>query len=299
MKRSCLNLYDKETLTQLFKIDHTAVGVNLVGTQPVIFNQPLTVKHASGDFTDVASKLHSVDAEFVTSAANTQALVTAVEAQLASNVATLNASIGTLQSGLTNETAQRQSGQIADADARVQVENTLNQSISNEIARATAAEQSNTDAITNLATSAAADLNAEQAARIAAIANIQSQVNFISSNVDAAAVDSITELLAKMSTDDGSLLTLSTTLQAQVTQLQQIIDELTSNQVLVEAAIGSANEVTQKANATSITSQAEMTSTSGYFTINGNVVYIRLNINNLQYQTALVNWNATNFPAAF
>jgi len=96
--------------------------------------------------------------------------------------------------------------------------------ISNEVTRATAVEAANAAAITaEASTRAAADvalgdniqtvsdtLAQELLDRAAADSNLQSQIDFIVSNTDAAALDSLTEIVAAFQTADGDLLTTVT-----------------------------------------------------------------------------------------
>ena len=75
----------------------------------------------------------------------------------------------------------------------------------------------------------ASKLSAEQAARTAAITNLETQIQFIKANTDSAAVDSITELLALVSGNpDTSLTALLTQLQADVAALQAVLNTLTN-----------------------------------------------------------------------
>ena len=229
IKRSYLNLYDKETLVNEFSIQSELSAVQFKGTVPVVIHPALSLKHTSGDFDDVATKLHSIDADVIVASTASAAATSIVQSNLDSSVSSLNSTIGTLQSGLTNEIAQRQSGQTADATARATLESDFTALIAAEAATARSSEQANATSISDLTISTASNLAIEVSTRANAISAIQSQVDFISSNIDPASVDSITELLAKMGQDDGSLLSTITSLQQQVSTLQQIVDQLTNS----------------------------------------------------------------------
>jgi hypothetical protein len=227
-KRSFINLFDKETLAKEFTIEHSSSQVSFNSVEPIKFYQNVILTHVSGDIPDVAQKLHDIDAAASTASTAHGALVAGVSNNLISNVTTLETTITNLQTGLTNEISQRAAGQTADAAARVTAAAAAATAIDTEKTRALAAELVNANAISDLTTSSSSGLSIETDARIAAVSGLSDQVDFIKGNVNSDAVDSISELLTKMSDDDGSLLTTITTLQTQVSNLQAIVDQLTN-----------------------------------------------------------------------
>lgn len=143
---------------------------------------------------------------------------------------------------------------LADAAAKLDaaikaVDNTrsgntgnLQSQIDAEIARATAAEGANTTLINNevaRATGAESDLgalittNAQSIAAEAARAqgvetSLQSQIDFVVSNTDSAALDSLTEIVAALQSGDGDLLTLIQTNQTDIaTNASGLAQEIT------------------------------------------------------------------------
>ena len=112
----------------------------------------------------------------------------------------------------------------AEADRALAAEGVNTTAISDEATRAGIAEDANTTAITTEATTAraaelanansistvSANLATEITDRTNADASLQTQVDFITSNVDAASLDSLTEIVSAFQTADGDLLTTVT-----------------------------------------------------------------------------------------
>ena len=144
---------------------------------------------------------------------------------------------------------------LADADAKLDaaikaVDNTRNSGINNlqsqidaEIARASAAEDANTVLIngeTTRATGVESDLSAlinvnaqsivDESTRAQGVeSSLQSQIDFVVSNTDSAALDSLTEIVAALQSGDGDLLSLIQTNQTDISTnasglAQEIID---------------------------------------------------------------------------
>ena len=129
---------------------------------------------------------------------------------------------------LTNPTITLQSGQnlnvalSAETSSRIAGDQTLTSNLSTETSRATSAELSlNTKVSTETSRAESAelvltnnlsaeisnriaDVNAEESARIAGDTDLQNQINFIKSNVDPAALDSLTEIVTAFTDADGN-----------------------------------------------------------------------------------------------
>ena len=172
----------------------------------------LRVMHL-GSLVDVGAKLAEHSSEIAQNAAD-----------IASNHAAVNSSIGTLQTDLSTETAQRTASITAETQARVAGLAGLTGALAAE-------SQARADAIAALQTTTGdtdTALAAETSARTAAIASLESQIGFIQSNVDPAAVDSITELLAAVNSGDNGLLSQITALTTRMTDVEAIVDSLTT-----------------------------------------------------------------------
>ena len=112
----------------------------------------------------------------------------------------------------------------AEADRAIAAEGVLTTDISDEVTRATTAEGVNATAVvterdravaaelvlTGNVTSVTNDLATELVDRAAADLNLQGQIDFITSNTDNVALDSLTELLAAFQSADSGLSTLIT-----------------------------------------------------------------------------------------
>ena len=114
---------------------------------------------------------------------------------------TRNSGINNLQAQIDAEVAFRAS---EDSDIRA--------SLASEVARATAAEVANGVLITNNATAISNESTRAQGVE----ASLQSQIDFVVSNTDSAALDSLTEIVAALQSGDGDLLSLVQSNQAQI-----------------------------------------------------------------------------------
>jgi len=127
-----------------------------------------------------------------------------------------------LQTQITNEVA-----------ARIAGDSNLQGQLDAEIARATGVEttqagliQANADAIA-----------AEESARQSADANLQSQIDFIKSNTDSAALDSLTEIVNAFQSADSTLTGLVSQNQTDIAANATAISTETSSRIAEDAAI--------------------------------------------------------------
>ena len=126
---------------------------------------------------------------------------------------TRNSGINNLQSQIDAEIVTRSS---EDSDIRA--------SLADEVARATAAEVANGVLISANAVSISDESTRAQGVET----GLQSQIDFITSNTDSAALDSLTEIVAAFQSADGSLSGLVAQNQTDIaTNAQSIVDEAT------------------------------------------------------------------------
>jgi hypothetical protein len=230
IKKSYINLFDNETLLKKFSMENTLNQVNFKGDQPVKFNQNVILTHVSGNFDNVAQKLHDVDAAAATLDKTHVDLVTVVSDSLTVKVAEVNHAIGTISSALNTAIASSATAQAADATARDVATALVVTNINDEKVRALAAEKVNADAIVAKVNTSSSRLASVTAARTVAINSIQSQIDLVKNNSDTASVDSINDLLTKMAGDDADIQEIVTAVQTQLATLQSTIDMLTDDQ---------------------------------------------------------------------
>jgi hypothetical protein len=120
---------------------------------------------------------------------------------------TRNSGINNLQAQIDAEVLTRT---LEDSDIRA--------SLATEVARATGVESDLGDLITTNASAIAAESTRAQGVE----GSLQTQINFITSNTDSAALDSLTEIVAAINSADGDLLSLIQ--QNQTDIAQEIVD---------------------------------------------------------------------------
>jgi hypothetical protein len=305
IKRSFLNLYDRETLNNEFSITHSLNQVAIKSLVPILFHQEVKLKHTIGDIDNVAQKLHDMDAAAHAASLANEALVTGVSNNLASNISTLNKTIGTIQSGLINEIAQRSAGQSVDAHARTVNLAVSSSAIDSEAVTARAAELRNQIAIKALATTLTTRLTNEINNRIESISSINTQVEFIKNNVDPSAIDSISELLTKLGNEDQSTLTIITKLQARVKSLELVVNQLTNDQTPVLSLFKSVTSMNNldTTTANSITSESTLvnkwpsSTIFNYYKIGGVIWFDATGNGNANSYTSEAHFNDENFPS--
>ena len=229
-KRSHLQIFDAETRKNLVQISSTLAKTSFKASVPFDIEPVLSLKHADGDFPDVAEKLVDIDAEFVSRASTATSDTNTVRTNLENQKTAIEGSLATQTTNLGNQVSDRTTGQAADATARVTLDNSIKALITAEAQRARAAEQLNANNIA-LASTAITDAFDDLATdRTAAISGIQSQIDIVKENTDPAAIDSITELLDLLNGDpDSSLLTLITGLRTDLTALESVVNTLTND----------------------------------------------------------------------
>ena len=168
----------------------------------------LTVVETEMSATQLASGL-ATDGTYITPAGTNYL---DASTSLADAAAKLDAAIksvdNTRNSGVSNLQSQLDA-EIARATAAEGANRTL---INGEIARATGAESDLGDLITTNAQAIASESSRAQGVE----ASLQSQIDFVVSNTDSAALDSLTEIVAALQSGDGDLLSLIQTNQTDI-----------------------------------------------------------------------------------
>ena len=142
--------------------------------------------------------------------------------------------ISQLQLDLAAEVVSRQSGdttasaaRTAMTDARVAGDNALQLELDTEEARAAAAEQVIADDLAQEIVDRTAAIQSEAASRVSDVASLQQQITNVLSNADASVIDSISELLNHVNSEDATMLAQIASLQTDVATLTARLDELT------------------------------------------------------------------------
>ena len=145
----------------------------------------------------------------------------------------LDAAIKAVDTGRLSAESSLQAQIDAEEDARIAGDSDLTASLAAEVARATAAEVANAG---DIATNAAA-IAAESTRAQTAEADLQSQVDFIKSNTDSAALDSLTEIVAAFQSADGTLTGLVSQNQTDIAANAAAIATETSTRIAEDTAI--------------------------------------------------------------
>ena len=174
-----------------------------------------------------------------------------------------------LSNSITDEATARVAGDLTNANAinaetnrATSAENTISTNLTSEVNRAISAENtltSNLTAEVNRATAAENTLTtnilAEETARIVADTNLQNQIDFIVSNIDPVALDSLTEIVSAFQNADndinGAITYLGATLQDNIDaeETARIADVATlTNNLSAEVNRATAAENTLTAN---------------------------------------------------
>jgi hypothetical protein len=145
----------------------------------------------------------------------------------------LDAAIKAVDTGRLSAESSLQAQIDAEEAARIAGDSDLTASLAAEVARATAAEVANAG---DIATNAAA-IAAESTRAQTAEADLQSQVDFIKSNTDSAALDSLTEIVAAFQSADGTLTGLVSQNQTDIAANAAAIATETSTRIAEDTAI--------------------------------------------------------------
>ena len=157
-----------------------------------------------------------------------------VESDVASNAANpqpqQNAdAIAALDVAYKAKDAQIEASLTAEVQRASQAEQVNAQSVVAEETRATQAEASLQQAITDEASARATSVSQEQARAEAAEQSLQTQISSLLSNVDPGLIDSISELLSHVNAQDQTLIQSIATLQSEHDDLKARFDELVNS----------------------------------------------------------------------
>ena len=150
-----------------------------------------------------------------------------VSGQVSTEASTRLAADNSIAAGLSSELVARASADTAEASTRLAADNSIAAGLSSELvdrAAAVSAEASTrlaadtslSSALTDEIEARIADVNAEESSRIVAVSaeassrvagdlSLQNQIDFITSNVDPAALDSLTEIVSAFQSADGDI----------------------------------------------------------------------------------------------
>jgi hypothetical protein len=226
-KSSSLNLYDLETKVNKLDIDvSNASGIvfGSTGGLEITVNPALNLFHASGSISDVANHIKTIEQNIADGTAGSSVASAQVQSNLDAYSASTNTTIGTIQADLANEIGQRAAAQTFDANQRALLSTTLTDLISSEEAARIGADVVLTDALTS-----------EETARISSDNTLQTNIDVERLRIDGilsgSSVDlnTLVELVNAYQNADTSLLNQITTMQAQITALENTVSELTSS----------------------------------------------------------------------
>ena len=152
---------------------------------------------------------------------------------LADADAKLDAAIKAVDNSRSTVEASLQAQIDAEEAARIAGDSDLTASLAAEVSRATAAEQANA---TNIATNATA-IATESSRAQGVESSLQNQIDFITSNTDSAALDSLTEIVTAFQSADGTMQGLITQNQTDIAANATAIATETSTRIAEDAAI--------------------------------------------------------------
>jgi hypothetical protein len=135
-----------------------------------------------------------------------------INAALVSEASTRAAADTALQGNIDSEEAARIAADSAEATRATGEEARIEGLVTTEAARAVSEEGRIEGKVDQEVTDRIAAVSAEQVARVAGDSSLQTQIDFITSNTDAGAIDSLTEIVAAFQNADGSLQTSITNL---------------------------------------------------------------------------------------
>ena len=180
----------------------------------------------AGEIGRVENESDAAEATLTANLASEVSRATAAEGVLQGNIDSLSSSALTARSGMETFFA----GELASLQADVNLnESDADAAIADVAADLASYETSNDAALAQEISDRMASVTFEETARISGDAGLQAQINDIISNVDPAALDSMTEIVAAFQAEDGNLQNSITTLAATHTS------ELTALSGAVEA----------------------------------------------------------------
>ena len=243
-KRSQLNLYDAVDNNKHFKITQGESDCKMVVPNIYDLNCP-QMKLTSGDqvVANVASQILSNVADIAQESAsrlsadlNLQGNIDNEASARTSADSALDAKITVEKNRITQEITDRTSAITAEASSRSSADQLLQENLDAEATSRLNADASEVSARTNADAVLQSNITAEATARASADTALENKINvekaridFIVSNTQVEALDSLTEIVAAFQSADNSLIAQVGALQTQLTALQAVVDSLAQN----------------------------------------------------------------------
>ena len=243
-KRSQLNLYDAVDNLKHFKITQGESDCKMVVPNIYDLNCP-QMKLTSGDqvVSNVASQILSNVADIAQESAsrlsadvNLQSNIDSEASTRASADSALETKINVEKARITQEISDRSSAITAEASSRSSADQLLQENIDAEATTRASAITAEASSRTNADATLQTNINTEASTRASADSALEAKINvekaridFIVSNTDASALDSLTEVVNAFQSADNSLISQVATLQSQLTALQAVVDSLAQN----------------------------------------------------------------------
>ena len=220
-RSSNINLYaseDKSDASYRVEFEATQSDFKMVGVQDAEFD------FGSYKFKKADDSVFDLETRFAALEADTQPAQNAT-------------AITQLQTDLAAEAVSRQAGDLANTNsinaeisARVQAVQAVQDALDVQEAKQEGDRAASDAAIAAEAASRSAAVAAEEAARVAAIAGLQAQITNILSNTDASALDSLSEILSHITSEDQTILAAVASARALADENKARFDELTQDQ---------------------------------------------------------------------
>ena len=243
-KRSQLNLYDAVDNLNHFKITQGESECKMVVPNIYDLNCP-QMKLTSGDqvVANVASQILSNVADIAQESAsrlsadlNLQGNIDNEASARTSGDSALDAKITVEKNRITQEISDRTSAVSAEAASRSSADQLLQENIDAEATARANADSAESSARTNADSTLQSNITAEATTRASADTALENKINvekaridFIVSNTQVEALDSLTEIVAAYQAADNSLISQVGALQTQLTALQAVVDALAEN----------------------------------------------------------------------
>ena len=243
-KRSQLNLYDAVDNNKHFKITQGESDCKMVVPNIYDLNCP-QMKLTSGDqiVSNVASQILSNVADIAQESAsrlsadlNLQGNIDNEASARTSADSALDAKITVEKNRITQEISDRTSAVSAESSARTSADQLLQENIDSEATSRLNADASEVSARTNADAVLQSNITAEATARANADTALENKINvekaridFIVSNTQVEALDSLTEIVSAFQSADNSLIAQVGALQTQLNALQSVVNALVEN----------------------------------------------------------------------
>ena len=243
-KRSQLNLYDAVDNNKHFKITQGESDCKMVVPNIYDLNCP-QMKLTSGDqiVSNVASQILSNVADIAQESAsrlsadlNLQGNIDNEASDRTSADSALDAKITVEKNRITQEISDRTSAVSAESSARTSADQLLQENIDSEATSRLNADASEVSARTNADAVLQSNITAEATARANADTALENKINvekaridFIVSNTQVEALDSLTEIVSAFQSADNSLIAQVGALQTQLNALQSVVNALVEN----------------------------------------------------------------------